>query len=613
MARRKSVCTKWTLILLIVLVCPFVHTRPQETSVKTVLSTESSIRYSFRNSNLSLRSLFEVISLNNSQPNRTNVDVDSLGVDFTKNPNITNSERNMRSIRRYSLPNTNGNNKISSTNKHRNKVSSISANKPKPAIRKVVTKWKDKTSYDDLNFNLATTSDEKLSTTEDSSEINKVVSSDKNLPYNYFTAAYEPNYQRPQHHQMQVNQIHMQPQPPHHQMQVYSDNIQLVDYHTPQPFIPSLHTHRPTPTPIITNVGYPQPWQQNPHIYEKPTVQKPVHVTKPLNYNYHNSIHNYPGNFEVTTFQPTSAYTERIVIRPEEYSGSPDECPTIFLTLNNTFQGKEGKEACPDLNIAVNTNVINKNNIVETEEEDEDDSIFPAGFGLPTYDDSSSTPEDSNEGNGESLDEQDESQAESASVEESELSNYQAANLETAESAEPGYAASPTHQSISRPGRPSKDEEDVLGFSQLIEFFRPALGALGWLTSANPFAIGLFPLFLTPLAFLFAGTGLASLFTPFFYPLGREAPKIVHVDRPYWHWDDKIKTWHLHSFPDNRRWRESRDSKESREKSSIKPTLFYRLKEFMKLTTKMLKDRDKSLKENEKKRKKREIWTLRVK
>lgn len=601
MTRRKSAYIEWTLVLLVLVLCPSVNTRPQDTSsVQSEITTESVIRYSYRN---------DSSSSSNALPLILNYFAQNSSIKHVVQHLVSNSNRTSRLIKgiasntpMHKLLRNNYASDLKLT-KVRPPEISFSHAKRRPNIKKVLTKWKDEAKYEDLNFSYeTTTSDERdpitsvnfVQTDHTSTErVNYEASVKKHQPSKY------SNY-RP-HFQSQYSE----------ETDVYSTNIQIVDSYTPRPTY--LHTKRPSPTPIITNVGYPKPWQQNSQIYRKTTTQKPVRVTNPLNYNYHNSIHNYPGEFEVTTFQPTSAYTERIVIRPEEYSGSPDECPTIYLTLNNTFQG-QAKEACPDLNIAVNTNVINKNVVVESDEE-ETESLFPGGFEIPLGDDDDSTPDESSANDYFGVDSGENQEAESASVEESELLNYNAGNAIQSESSEPGGSFSPSSpvSALSKPGRPNKDDDDIFSFSSLVQFFRPAISAIGWLASVNPFTIGLFPLFLAPIAFLFAGSGLVALFSPWFLPIGREAPEVVHVYRPYWQWDDAIKTWHLHSFPDNRNWHySSRSSKEdTKEGNSVKPTLFYKLKELMKMTTDILRDKNKN--KSSRKRRKREVWSIRIK
>ncbi|CAG9788283.1 unnamed protein product [Diatraea saccharalis] len=422
-----------------------------------------------------------------------------------------------------------------------------------------------------------------------------------------------------------IKKIHKKPKPDYsEETQVYPDNIYVTnDYHHPSTR-PIYIFNTPSPTPIISNVGNPKPWSR-PNVqspYHTLTTQRPVLVTKPPKNNYHNSVYNnYPHHsnhdYEVTTFQPTNAYTDRIIIRPDEYSASPEECPTIFLTLNNTFQG-QGKEACPDLNIAVNTNVINKNVVVESDEEEGEGGIFADPFGIP-FEDESGDETASTHDIFDSDENQEQINSESASVEGLSYSNYNAAT--DGDSSEPGGVGSAS-QVLSSYQKPeiSNDEDDSFSISSFYNFFKPAINALGWLSTINPFGFGLLSFFLAPIVFLFAGTsGIAALFAPWAFS-AREAPKVVHVHRPYWHWDDEIKTWHLHSFPNNRNWDPTlpRSIKElgNTNNDTIKPTLFYRIKEWMKVTTQRLKinnDRKANQHHRKNRRKKRETWTKRIK
>ncbi|KOB71871.1 Uncharacterized protein OBRU01_13010 [Operophtera brumata] len=261
---------------------------------------------------------------------------------------------------------------------------SLSYEKRKPNIKKVLTKWKDEAKYEDLNFSSETsTSSERnhitsvnFAHTDDTSteSVNYKATLKKRQPSKYNN--YRPNFQS------QYSE----------ETEVYSTNIQIVDSYTPRPTY--LHTKRPSPTPIITN--------------------------------------------------------------------------------------GQAKEACPDLNIAVNTNVINKNVVIESDEE-ETESLFPGGFGIPLGDDNDSTLDESSANDyfgGDSVENQ---EAESASVEESELLNYNAANAIQSESSEPGGLFSPSSpvSALSKPGRPSKDDDDIFSFSSLVQFFRPAISALG--------------------------------------------------------------------------------------------------------------------------------------
>lgn len=623
MTRRKSVCLKWTLAILVVISCPYVHTRPQDTSASSVvteITTENLIRYRYKNYNLRLPIAISSVKKFSSTNETINLNISRPSVSYRlheSNVSNSNSNRTSRLIKNAVIRDmSKKKNKPERRPKptppiltNKIKVPHISNDRPRPAIKKVFTKWKDETKFEDLNFTYeTTTSDETAPTTLDNfGQNNEYTSTEstkdepvakKRYPANYFTAVYKPQNEFSE------------------ETHVYSTNVQFIDKHPLQSTY--MYTKRPSPTPEITNVGYPKPWQnQNPQTHWKPTTRKPEQITRPSNYNYHNNLPSYGNDYEVSTFQPASAYTERIVIRPEEYSGSNYDCPTIYLTLNNTFQG-QAKEACPDLNIAVNTNVVNKNQVIETEEEDDGDSLFPNAFGIPVEEDSESEEFAANDFFGST---ENQAQGESASVESTELSNYNAANAVQSESAEPGSLFSPSSpiSAFSKPGRPDKDDDDIFSFTSLVQFFRPVISTLGWLASVNPFTIGLFPLFLAPIAFLFAGSGLAALFTPWFLPLGREAPKVIHVYRPYWHWDDTIKTWHLHSFPANRRWKPfSRSSKEEEGGTTKVGPLVQKLKNWMISITEAIKERvqnktvpSKDIRKN--KRKKRETWSFRVK
>ena len=641
MTRRKSVCSKWTLVLLIVIVCPSVYSRPQEELSVTAAfktqnekSTHPPIRYTFRN--LSLNS-FKLASKVISFVNETNEDENRNGnVNFIANgteESNANNPLNSTSNRQVGTNNLNNrtsrlirNNSNERKKKHKskpvkNRSEEESHDRKKPAIRKVITKWRDKTKLNDLNFSYETSTSEtnvkgttKFSSilsndktsTESSSEINsKRYSRPPNDMYNdpYYSDNNMYNNQRPQY-------------PYSDESQAYSPHIQVINTRPRPTRPPYYHTNMPTPTPIITNLGYPKPWTQQ--VTRKTTTQRPMYNTRPTNYEYQNNFQNYGGNnYEVSTFEPINSYTDRIVIRPEEYSPSAEDCPTIYLTLNNTFQG-QAKEACPDLNIAVNTNVINKNVVIESEEE-EAESLFPGGFGLGFGDDSgtdSSKDEDYFES-----DENQEQDDDSASVEGTELVNYHSANSiikpESEEGGGFGAASSPS-SAIIAPGGSGGSDDDIFSFSSLVDFFRPALDALGWLATINPLSIGLFPLLLAPLGLLFAGSGFAALFAPWFLPYGRESPKVIHVYKPEWRWDDDLKTWHLHSFPNNRRLVPDmeRASQDSINKGGIKPTLFFKLKEWMRNVTNNLRQEQRRhivLNGRKIKRKKREAWTRRLK
>lgn len=636
MTRRKSVCLKWTLVLLVVIVCPSVYTRPQEVSpVATTnsalneISTQAPIRYRFSNFSFNSFKLAPiVISLVNKtkleNKLRSNVSLNlhsSYGIHFnspsTKSSFEELGQRNINTARTRTsrLIRTHETKK-----KHRpkpainkNEDDASSYERKKPAIRKVITKWKDKTKYDDLNFSYeATTSHAhvKAGTTKFSSagpndDTSTETSSEMNAK----------RYTRPPD---DMYYMYNNPRPQYlDESQVYSPHFQVIDTHPRPTRPPYYHTSLPMPTPIITNVGYPKPWTQQ--STRKTTTQRPLYNTRPTNYEYHNNVQNYDGNnYEVSTFQPSNSYTDRIVIRPEEYSPSAEDCPTIYLTLNNTFQG-QAKEACPDLNIAVNTNVINKNVVIESEEDGDTDSFFPEGFGLGLGDDSA-TDSSKDEDYFESEENQEQGE-DSASVEGTELANYQSANSaakpESAESGGFGAASSPS-SALSVPGRPGSSDDDIFSFSSLIDFFRPALNVLGWLTTVNPLSIGLFPLLLAPIGLLFAGSGIAALFSPWILPYAREAPKVVHVYRPEWRWDDDLKTWHLHSFPNNRRLvpELGRASTENKDEGIFQPTLIDTMKEWMKNVTNKWIDIQNNymvLKGRKLKRKKREAWTRRLK
>lgn len=618
MTRRKSVCLKWTLVLFLVLICPYVQTRPQDissNSVKPEITTENLIRYRYNNYSVRFSNSKVPVVTNSvkkfsmvnfepvSQTKNNNIRIFNSLTDPTnaskysnrtshqiKSVDIRDMSKNKNNIQRRLKPTIATNDKT--------RVPLINGDRHKGAIRKVITKWNDKTKFEDLNFSYDTSTSGEIGHTighsheYTSTETTKDIPvSKKRPPSKYFTAVYKPQNEYSEEDQM------------------YSSNVQILDKNPSQSTY--MYTKRPSPTPEITNVGYPKPWHTSKT--KKPNTQKPVQVTRPLNYNYHNSIQNHGGNYEVSTFQPASAYTEKIVIRPEEYSGSNYDCPTIYLTLNNTFQG-QAKEACPDLNIAVNTNVVNKNNVIESEEEDDTDSLFPNIFSSPV-DESESGDIAGNDYFGSPEQVQDES----ASVEGTELANYHAANAIQSESAEPGGLFSPSSpiSALSKPGRPHKDDDDI--FSSLVQFFRPVINVLGWLTSVNPLTIGLFPLILAPIGLLFAGSGLTALFTPWFLPLGREAPKIIHIYRPYWHWDDTIKTWHLHSFPENRKWKPSLPrSSDEEDIFSVKPSLVQKFKSWLHTITGTLKERYQNKTfasgvNRKNKRKKREIWAMRVK
>ncbi|CAB3240790.1 unnamed protein product [Arctia plantaginis] len=635
MTRRKSVCLKWTLVLLVVLVCPSVYTRPQEVPAITANSeneektTSTPIRY--RHSNLSLNSfklvpivitfVNKTINRNNKKSVSHNVFNDShnaldlsilLSTNATKEVEI-NNETALSRLGRFINFSSRGiqNKKRPKPVTNRNQDDYFSQNQKKPTIRTVITKWRDKTKFDDLIFSSEITS----SPEQTHSEMNlNNYNNDTNIEGS--EEINSKRYNRPPS-DMYYNG-HNKPGPQYSQeSHMYSNNIQVVDSnshphiqvmeHYPRPTRPVYVHSIPTPTPIITNVGYPKPWTQN---VRRTTTQKP----RP-NYEYHHNVNHHGGNYEVTTFEPTNSYTDRIVIRPEQYSPYPEDCPTIYLTLNNTFQG-EGKEACPDLNIAVNTNVVNKNVVIESDEEGE--GFFP-GFGLGLDEDSILNGGD-NSGTDSSKDEdysesdENTEQNDSASIEGTELANYHSANSpiqsQSSEAGGFGAATSPI-SAITKPSSGGEDD-DIFSFSSLIDFFRPALNAFSWLVT--PLSLGLFPLLLAPLGLLFAGTGVAALFSPWFLPVGREAPKVIQVYKPEWRWDDKLKTWHLNSFPSNRRVvpETGRESTETKEINGILP-LFRRLKQWIINFTNKIKENN-QIQHNERrvKRRKRETWTRRL-
>lgn len=644
-------CSKWTLVLLVVIVCPSVYTRPQqeEFTVSAAIRTDNEkstlppIRYTFSNLSLNsfklapkVTSFVNETKLENSKPSYVSINVNINNEIRVNNPlgNFSNEELELGSenVRTGRLIRTrsHGVKKKFKPKPVKDKDEEDSYDKKNPAIRKVITKWRDKTKLNDFNFSYETStldSDVKGTTklssirpsedssTESSSEINskRYTRPPPNDIYDqYYNDNNMYNNQRPQYQYSD-------------ETQAYSPPIQVINTRPRPTRPPYYHTNAPTPTPIVTNLGYPKPWTQQ--VTRKTTTQRPMYNTRPTNYDtYHNNDQNYGGNnYEVSTFEPVNSYTDRIVIRPQDYSPSAEDCPTIYLTLNNTFQG-QGKEACPDLNIAVNTNVINKNVVIESEEE-ESESLFPGGFGLGLGDDSGG--DDSSKDEDYFASEENQGQDDqSASVEGTELANYHAANSGTkpkpassdagaSEEAGFGAASSPSSAIIAQGGSGGFDD-DIFSFSSLVDFFRPALDALGWLATINPLSIGLFPFLLAPLGILFAGSGFAALFAPWFVPYAREAPKVIHIYEPEWRWDDSLKTWQLHSFPNNRRLvpEMGRASKENKEKGGVKPTLFFKLKEWMKNVTNRLREeqsRQIVLNGRKTKRKKRETWNRQLK
>lgn len=657
--RRKSVCLKWTLVLFVVLVCPLVYSRPQEAPTSTVssstnnvqtnIATENPIRYRFRHNNLDLvvhNSPIVIDSVSNKNSTFSSNRFEA-SVNASKNPKLfytvqpsknmlTNlSSRQSRLIRRI-YSNTNDiikkmrpNRKTDQKPTHDNR---FSVSNRKPIIRKVITKWTDSTKYDDITQSYETptsvdTDDSMAFTTAGSIEEDEIITDTstaaKIRPFSHYPNKF--------FNKLESNKYYNTPQSSEETVMVQSNKVHIMEY--PFPSVrPSYIYTTPTPTPIITNVGNPKPWPQKLQtVHRRPTTQRPVRVTQPLKnqYNYHNSVHNYPpssvDNFEVTTFQPS--YTERIVIRPEEYSAPSQDCPTIFLTLNNTFQG-QGKEACPDLNIAVNTNVVNKNVVVESEEEDAE-SFFPGGFGLPS-DNSANDSGDDDSGDATPLadyfdSEENENQAESASIEATEFSNYNANNANAAiqaESGEPaGYGNKPSSALSYKPGRPgNNNDDDVFTFSGVLSYFKPAINAMSWLAAINPLSFGIVSFLLTPLAIVIAGySGMAALLAPLGINLAREAPKVVHVYRPHWEWDHHHKTWQLNSFPNNRKWkprlpRHSQENKDYYSNNSIKPTLFFKIKQFLKEITNNLNEQENKRSSNRKsKGRRRNIWSSTIK
>lgn len=658
MTRRKSVCLKWILVLFVVVVCPLVYSRPQEAptaiissstnSVQTDIATENPIRYRFRHSNLDLAFNNSFIDSVNPQYNTFGSNRFEHSINATKNlkffyifepsknESSNLSSRQSRIIKRI-YSNTNDIVKPSSPNRKNDqrpiRDKQVSITNRKPIIRKVITKWTDKTKYEDITLSSETsTSDENddsmAFTTSGSIEedTSAEITVDEGTPAKKHPISHYPNKF---FNKLDTTKYYAAPQSSEETVIVHSNKVHIMEY--PFPSVrPSYIYTTPTPTPIITNVGNPKPWPQKLQtVHRRPTTQKPVRVTKPLKnqYNYHNSVHNnYPqssvDNFEVTTFQPS--YTERIVIRPEEYSAPSQDCPTIYLTLNNTFQG-QGKEACPDLNIAVNTNVVNKNVVVESEEEDAE-SLFSGGFGLP--DDSANDSGDEGTPLADYFDsEENENQVESASIEATEFSNLNANNANAAieaESGEPaGYGSKPSSALSHKPGRPgNNNDDDTFTISGVLSYFKPAINAMSWLAAINPLSFGIVSFLLTPLALIVAGySGMAALLAPLGINLGREAPKVVHVYRPHWEWDHHHKTWHLNSFPNNRRWkprlpRFNQENNDIDNSNSIKPTIFFKIKQFMKEITSKLKNQEKRRNSNQNRRsrsRKREIWTSTIK
>ncbi|CAH2090580.1 unnamed protein product [Euphydryas editha] len=608
MARLKSDRVKWTLVLVLTVFSQYVFSLPQLNSTTldvvpnagTEKSTADPLRYNFIQNNGSLY-LFMLPSNNSVYKgtrsrflNGDNKNISQFNVSLGRIGRLRKTKRRIKP--NYDTLNdeiqySTFNNKLQSQNNDQ-----LYTNKKlnKPVIKKVITKWTDNTKYDELNIS----HDDNDSNEKDTSNLVNLVNS--NVQYSSTENVYAYTNEQPDNKRFTYS--YNRPQYSE-EAQVYSNNFHVVD----RPYVtrPSYVFSTPTPTPIITNVGYPKPWQNNKPI-KRPTTRKPIKGTKPKKpqiYHSHPNYSPYPGNdFEVTTFPPTMGYTERIVIRPNEYSASSDECPTIFLTLNNTFQG-QAKEACPDLNIAVNTNVINKNVVVESEEDT--DTTLTDVFGLP-LDDSGSDESDNDYTESQENDEQ----TDSASVE---LSSYNAANsVSEAESSEPASVASPSTalSSYAKPSRPNDNDDDVFSFSSVIDFFRPAISAFSWLAAINPLSFSALSFLLTPVILLFAGTsGLFALFSPWSLS-ARAAPDVSYYGPP-WQWDDYYKAWHLNSFPNSRTF----ESESAKSKGiHVDTTWFYKVKEFLKTLTKTIKERNGVVNYNRKnKRKKRETWTIRVK
>ncbi|XP_062529773.1 uncharacterized protein LOC101738605 [Bombyx mori] len=573
MTRRKIVCGKGTIVLFLIVFTPYVLTRPHDEQSVDNSQTETSqnIRYRFKNNidTFSPNLPIVITYLNGTTANSFNA-TESVTSELIK------VDREGRVVKKRK-PNTKNNAKRKVNSK--NKIDNDKEGKParKSTIRKVITKWNDETKYEALEFPPESITNDKLYDKVHFTHFNDgSTKSDDNNAKRYPYGQTHSTYYRPIPEYSE-------------ETQVYSNNVHILDYPYNRPSY--IHTTPPSPTPIITNVGYPKPWPQIPQVTRK-TTRKPAPVTEPVkDYNYHNIVHNNYPNFEVTTFEPSNAYTEKIVIRPDEYNASPDECPTIFLTLNNTFQG-QAKEACPDLNIAVNTNVINKNVVIDSDEEDDSDSILPA-LGIPLDDDSLN--DDSSTGDYFQSEEQ--VQGDSASVEGTALANYNTANSAVqSQLSEPISLGSPTSplSALSKPGRPNKDDDDLFGFSSLLTFFRPAVSALGWLTSLNPILFGLFPLLLTPIAFFFAGSGVASFFSTWFLPYGREAPKVVHLYKPELYWHDRMEKWQSHEFPTNRRVGSRLRNGEVENREGGKVNMISRMKQWMRLATEKIRELDKN-------------------
>lgn len=575
----------WTLVISLVLLNELVDARPPETTSSLPhsdegKSTESSTRYKHSNSkltNIFSRSAFIVQwvktlgdmfrgPLNYSLPIDTNFvrykgKLENNGKRIPKEFNI-------------------------STLTIEPKLSGKRAFLKKPVIKKVLTKWTDNGKSQDFNYSVESLHNTELNSYEQHS------STENNVNAN--SPSGETFHSNNLKHTLIVKNYHKYKPEFSTDNKIFSPNIQVLEsYATKRPFY--IFT-TPSPTPIITNIGNPRPWtnkiKQHISTSLKGTTVKPIRLTQrpPLKNSYHNVFNTYTdqspdsGNFEVSTFSPVNAYTEKIIIRPDEYSAPSDDCPTIYLTLNNTFQG-QAKEACPDLNIAVNTNVLNKNVLVESEEEEEETDLFPDGFGLPLGENSES--EEVAQSDYSSSNEE-KPYTDSASVEGAGFTNYNAApNANADQAALPNSGLA----SYSKPNKhkPNNDD-DAFSLSSLIDFFRPAMNALGWLATISPLGFSMFSILLAPVAFLLVGTtGLTALFAPWALPYARESPQEIHIYRPQWQWDDEIKTWYLQPSNSDKKkidvintknWIH-RLSRSSKEETKSNPSWLYKLKKWM--------------------------------
>lgn len=624
MSRRKNNSVKWTLVLVLVVFSKYVYSRPQVEStilsinVETDKSTEIVPRYSYRHNNVSYKlPLQNITNVNNTDLNFINFLENVTGLRYNDSsplnssqfiPNIRRS-REMQKIGKVKLNHNKQSNNLQSQNyntgvrpTHLNKISSSkSSNK----IKKVVTKWMDNTKYDDVNISHDTTISEER-------EGNLVSSQTSNLklPYSSSTENFDESTESSKnvfHTQSDNKRYTVTYNKPMMQQYdddlIYSDNVQITDF--PYNVRPNYVFTTPKPTPIITNVGYPKPWPSY-HTYQqtnRPT-RKPIKSTTPkYPYNYNNVNHFSPfpsNNFDVTTFPPSSGYTDRIVIRPDQYNASPDDCPTIFVTLNNTFQG-EGKEACPDLNIAVNTNVVNKNVVVES---DEDTGMTLTDvFGLPLEESGS----DENTNDYLESQENNDDQTEDTSNEDLEIANYNAANNIESESSEPANFASPSSalSTYTRPGRPD-DDDDI--FSSIMDFFKPNLKSFSWLAAINPLSFGALAFILTPLVILFAGvSGLVAFFGPWAFS-GRELPE-VHRYRPQWQLDDYYNGFHLNSMNDRTGLASVTSTLDRNRSFHYQLSWFSKAKEILKVIAKKLKLNEKIDATNRKSRRKKNTLT----